>query len=152
MTFENELLITIVDKLLIGILVLIVGFWFKARLERLKGQLQLGRAIAPKRASAYGELWQLTEPLSPSRPDEISLEEREKLRETLTSWYYDKGNALYLSLNASDLFLKGRRLLAKESTARAKEVTDAFSSLRTQMKVDIGVYSDKDAKVQLKAS
>ena len=37
MNIADTMLVTIVDKLLIGLLILILGYWFTEKLEKLKG-------------------------------------------------------------------------------------------------------------------
>jgi hypothetical protein len=69
--------------------------------------------------------------------------------EDLRKWYYDQRNAMYLSLDAADLFLKGLKLLEHADQDSAKDIKDHFSSLRTQLKVDLGVYTKADAKIQI---
>ena len=149
MSLEDQIIVSIVDKLLIGVLLLILGFWLNARLEKLKGQIELGKATASFRAAAYGALWEYTEPLSPRGKGDIDAETRKTARENLTKWYYAQGNALYLSLDAADLFLRGLPLLDDESNSKSDVIRSTFSALRTQLKVDIGVYSLKDATVQI---
>ena len=152
LNFNQQLLLTIIDKGLIGIILLIIGFWIKTRIERLKGEEALRRLIvgqiASARSPAYLELWQLTVKTSPSKTRALSQQEKDDLFDSLTTWYYDKGNAIFLSVAATDLFLKARGML-KESNSSDQETTDAFSKLRTQLKVDMGVYSDQDARTQL---
>ncbi len=66
----------------------------------------------------------------------------------VTDWYYKEGNGLYLSHPATTKFLAARALLKKTAPdiAEVKKIKGAFSGLRTQMKQDIGVYSEKEAQ------
>jgi hypothetical protein len=149
MGLSDSVILAIADKLLIGVLVLIVGFWLSQRLETLKAGLAFQTALAPQRTAAYSALWAMTEPLSPRERSTLSFSQAETLFEQLRTWYYDKGNAMYLSLDAADLFLRGLSALERADQARAKEIRGLFSNLRTQLKVDLGIYSKADAKLQI---
>jgi hypothetical protein len=59
------------------------------------------------------------------------------------------GNAMYLSLDAADLFLKGLAELEHPDQFGPEKVKAIYSHLRTQMKVDLGVYTPSDARVQI---
>lgn len=149
MNFSDSLILTIVDKLFVAILVLIVGFWLNHRLEKLKGQLAFQSALAPQRTASYAALWEKAEALSPRDAASLDAKKTEDLLKQLREWYYEKGGAMYLSLDTADLFLKGLKMLERPEDLRPKEITDSFSALRTQMKVDLGIYSTADAKVQI---
>ena len=75
-------------------------------------------------------------------------ERRNELAVSLRSWYYTDGDGIYLSLSAADLFFKARTHLI-EPNADAARISQAFSALRTQLKLDVGVYEPRDAKVQI---
>jgi hypothetical protein len=150
MNLPDNLALAIADKLLIGVLVLILGYWLNQRLETFKGSLAFQTALAPKRTAAYEALWEKTAPLTPR--DVATLDVRAatgSCLQDLRSWYYDKGNAMYLSLDAADLFLAGLKLLGRGDQVSAEKIRHHFSSLRTQLKVDLGVYTRADAKVQI---
>jgi len=156
MGLEESIILSIIDKLLIGVLMLVFGYWFNEKLEKLKGQINLTNAVAPNRANAYENLWEITEPFSPHFDKPHDNQEMEEVREKLSSWYYDDGNAMYLTFEASNLFLKSLALLDKEEDVPWediwKDIKKAFSSLRTQLKIDIGTYSQKEARRQLPES
>jgi hypothetical protein len=160
MTIDDQVLIIIIDKLIIAIILLIAGYLVKRsiekyksdeqkKIEKFKADEEWWRQITKDRAKAYIKLWKLTEIASPSRTKEFNKEEKKDFFEKLTNLYYDEGNALYLSLYAVDKFLKARKLVSSKSTAELDKIKTAFSRLRTQLKVDMRIYSKKDANTKL---
>ena len=145
MNLADSLVLAVVDKLLIGVVVLVVGFWLNHRLETLKGSLAFNTALAPLRTAAYGTLWEKTRELTP-RDGSVDVKRAAALVKELRDWYYDKGNAMYLSLNAADLLLGTFRLLESDQVTPIR-IKESFTTLRTQLKVDLGIYSKADAKV-----
>jgi hypothetical protein len=144
MDFVEKLILAVADKAVLGLLILAVGYWLNRKLEQFKSELDLRRNVAADRAKAYRELWQLTQKLggtSDARP--IDPVARKTFSEELYSWYWDQGNALYLSQRATALLMKS---WPKLESGSAKEVREHFSSLRTQLKIDCGVYSEKEAR------
>jgi len=140
------------DKVLIGLLGLVAGYLLNRRIETLKGGLAYRTALAPKRTNAYEALWKLTEPLAPRRVSDLDVSAAKGgCFADLRRWYYNGGNAMYLSLDAADLFLQGLELLESDHV-RAEKTVELFSSLRTQLKVDLGVYSRKDARTRIPRS
>ena len=149
MNLLESIQLAIVDNFLIGILILILGFWFNARLEKLKGQIALQNAVGPSRGTAYAKLWALTEELSPRGSLELPHDKHMQLYDALRSWYYTAGNAMYLSLDAADLFLRGLQVLEHPDRPEPDMAKRIYSALRTQMKVDLGVYTPADARIQI---
>lgn len=162
MQLEDAILLAIVDKLFIGVLLVIFGLWINEKLERTKGQitlevekekgeiaLRVQNAVSPFRGTAYARLWSLTEELSPRGPLELPPDERVMLREALREWYYKSGNAMYLSIDSADLFLKGLTALEPAQQFEPGIAKTIFSALRTQMKVDLGIYTKDDARTQI---
>jgi hypothetical protein len=147
MTYDQTLLLTVIDKLIIGVLLLIFGFWISRSLERFKANEALKAAFAPLRATKYQELWSKTELLSPTNPD-VTQPQRKQLHDSLKQWYYDSGGAMVLSLNAADLFLKAQKSLLKPEIT-SEEIVTIFSGLRTELKIDLGVYRPAERNVQI---
>ncbi len=142
----RHLLGTIADKLLIGIILVIAAFWLNERLEQLKGQIALQNAIALSRASAFGALWNLIQPLTP-RGEHLPMEQDcAGAFSDLRKWYYSESGAMHLSLDATDLCLKLLNALESRDAKAAKRWSTA---LRTQLKVDLGLYTVAQAKIQL---
>lgn len=149
MNLPDSIILALVDKLLIGVLILIVAYWLNNRLENLKGSLSFQTALAPQRTAAYQVLWVKTGPLTPRDVKSLDVSAaKDACFKDLRAWYYEQGNAMYLSLEAADLFLAGLKLLERTEIS-AKEIREHFSSLRTQLKVDLGVYTRADEKVRI---
>jgi len=147
MTFWEHVAITVIDKLLIGALLVVFGYWVKRRLERVKRDEQFRLQVALERMSAYRTLWSLTEPLSPAVQLDLSPDDRALHLAALRSWYHQAGNGMFGSWDASSRFVQVTHLL--ESGAPTPEVRKAVSALRTQLKVDMGVYDEEQAAKQL---
>lgn len=146
MGLGDSLLLSIADKLLIGVVLLIAGLWLNERLEILKGQIGLQNAMAQSRALAFGTLWALTQPLTP-RGVELPTEETCKgAFPEIRKWYYSEAGAMHLSFAATDQYLALLTALERRDSEAAKKHA---SALRTQLKVDIGVYTKAQAKVRL---
>ena len=113
--------------------------------------------MAENRAKAYQDLWKMTEPFAYSKSESEfpKLEEQKEIKGKLVLWYYNEGNAMYLSLDATDLFLKCKEQLPgdedeiEQTAIKDKSIKEIFSELRTQLKVDTGTYTQKDAQVKL---
>jgi hypothetical protein len=143
--FAEKLILEVADKAVLGLLVLGAGYWLNRKIEQFKSELELRRTIAVDRATAYRDLWKLTQKLGGTgvkRP--IDPAERKNFEKELYGWYFDQGNALYLSQRATVLLMKSWPKLKTESD---QEVRNHFSSLRTQLKIDCGVISEEEARL-----
>lgn len=148
MTFAQTLIITLLDKAVIAGLLVVAGFWINRSIERLKHQLEFRRQLGSARDASYRSLWALTWIVSPTDQRELKEERRHQLELDLRSWYYTDGGGVYLSKNAAKLFLAAKASLTNPTIDAAK-IREAFSAVRTQLKVDVGAYDDKDAKTQI---
>lgn len=101
-------------------------------------------AISEKRSGPYGGLWSLMEPLSPRLRDNAL--DRAALEKAFREWYYASGNGLFLSWRAMKFYMQATDLL-RGTVADVPDdaVRKAFSLLRTQMKLDIAVYTSDEA-------
>lgn len=145
MTFSEQLWLTIIDKAILAIGVLIVGYWINRRLERDKANEGIRQKIAESRAATYLSLWQLTAEIDAIDRDPLTPEKVEQLLNKVTAWYYQQGNGLYLSHQATQLFLEAREMF-KSPSPDVAVIKSGFSRLRTQMKEDIGVYTNQEAR------
>ena len=66
----------------------------------------------------------------------------------MIDWHYKDAGQMYLSFNAASLLNEAKQLLCDESTSD-KKIKDAFSSLRTELKVDCGIYSLEEKDKEL---
>jgi len=142
--FVEKLILAVADKAVLALLALAVGYWLNRKIERFKGELELRRSIAADRAKAYRDLWKLTQTLGGTgKAQPIDPAVRKAFSKELYGWYWDQGNALYLSHRASALLMKSWPKLKEGSD---EVVREHFSSLRTQLKIDCGVISEKESK------
>ena len=139
----EKLYLIIIDKALMGVLLLIIGLWINKKLERYKIGLEesVGTRvrIAERRLPSYRQLWEITQPTTKARKADLSMPAREKLYEKLCTWYYQEGNGIFLSNKTRDLYLSAREDLIKESVSN-EAITETFSTLRTEIKNEIGIY------------
>jgi hypothetical protein len=133
---------------------------FREALDQMKEQTQATKAIETEfaeslhyrteillpRLGAYKTLWTATEIVRPTRQEAISAEEKKKLRQTLTSWYYDEGNGIFLSFEAGRDFREARTALDEKTDGDIKKL---FSKLRETLKKDVRVYEEADTEVDL---
>jgi hypothetical protein len=99
--------------------------------------------LAQARAEAFGSLWSATQPLSPY--DEGVLPTPEDCRHVFTemrTWYYSKAGAMHLSFAAARQCML---LLAALERADGRGAKQHASALRTQLKVDMGVYTQAES-------
>jgi hypothetical protein len=146
MTFGQELVITLIDSLVIGGLLVVVGWWLNLQLEKFRSQQEWERQQQTRRVNSYQNLWSLTEAVSPSVKRNYTEAEKDILSQRLRAWYYAEGG-IYLPQKTADLYLKAKNSLEGGSTP--DEIRDAFSSLRTQIKVDVGTIDEEQATVQI---
>jgi hypothetical protein len=100
-----------------------------------------------KRFDAYSRLLPLTDYGPADKPKDLDSRARNTLEEQLANWFYDQGSGLLLSGRALVQFQSVRATL-KESTD-PKEIRDAFSSLRTHLKIDLGVRQPQERDVAM---
>ena len=142
----------------------LVGLYL-ANSVRRKTQAEIAAAVTEKRFDAYAALWEVTKTASPMREviGEEALttpEERRMIYDTLTDWYYEKGNGMLLSEETRNIYLTAKENLicaveeiepqslgsrVGESPApdveRGRASVRQFSLLRTAMRGDILIYT-----------
>jgi len=151
MSFEEQMIITLVDKGLLALVIAVVGFALNLLLARQQARANIQQAIAPLRVKALTELWSKTEKLGFAKQQSLSPDQRTSIFQELTKWYYDASGAMFLSHKATGLFLIARAQLQMESITD-ENIRESFSALRTQLKVDCGIYSLRDARTPLTKS
>lgn len=133
---------------------------FREALDQMKEQTKATKAIEAEiaeglhyrtqlllpRIDSYKALWAETEVARPTRSQSLSTADKEVLRQKLTSWYYDKGNGIFLSVEAGKHFRDARQTLAGIDDAAIK---GSFSRLRTTLKTDLKVYGALEETVDL---
>jgi hypothetical protein len=129
-----------------------IALAYGKELEHYKWEKQVDiefkKSVMPPRLEALKRLWSSMEPLSPTATAALSWAERGKLDADLRQWYYANGNGIFLSIEAAAACFDARATLLNEKVSD-REVQEAFSLLRTQIKIDVGVYSPEEAKRQI---
>lgn len=138
--------------------------------------------VAEKRLAAYSALWSRMNIASPVRLSEwrnepLTHEEREKLFNEFTQWYYENGNGMLLGGGTRTIYLRVKdnlvcpidyyepesirtrlKMMSQEEqeTERGRLSIDQLSLLRSRMKADLEVYGppyhnklDDDARALL---
>lgn len=90
------------------------------------------------RLEAYKQLWEITETIS-STGSSIEQSTKENLIADLNAWYFENGNGIFLSNEASELLTTAMKSLKSTPVADAKA---RFSELRIQLKNDIALYDE----------
>lgn len=133
----------------VGFLVGFAAQWF---LQERKSRDELVRALADQRAASLCKLWEIT-----TLPAEVTAledsmvtpsEVRELLDRSVLDWYTRQAGALFLSWNSTQLLFRLLDLIRSEQATK-KQLESAVSSLRSQLKLDCGVYSRSEAKRDL---
>ena len=136
--------------------------WIKARLEdslkknsdelleKIKTLAAKQVALTDSRIRVFSTLWEITKDLTPRGDLKLEKEEMEIKLGELRNWYYDKGNAMHLSLKTVNDFLKGLQYLEQKNTVdNLNVIKRIFSSVRTRSKEDLGVYGSGDISSEL---
>jgi hypothetical protein len=130
----------------------LAGFAAQWLLQERKSRDELVRALAEQRAASLCKLWDITTlPIEvtalgarASTPSEV----REQLDRSVLDWYTKQAGALFLSWHSTQLLFRLLDLLRSEP-AYKEELELAVSSLRSQLKLDCGVYSRSEARRRL---
>ncbi|MDR4505866.1 MAG: hypothetical protein MRK01_13925 [Candidatus Scalindua sp.] len=145
---HDELFKILLDKGLLALLAIVVGFYFNWLLQKRKARDEFLKEIAHLRVSAYQKLWLHTMSAKYWGDKNISDKQRRQLNLDLVKWYYDKGGAMFLSFNAiKDLNIAREVLCDTDKTP--DDIRDAFSKLRTTIKVDCQIYTESEKGKQL---
>jgi len=94
------------------------------------------------RLDAYKRLWEISETIHDTT-GALDSSQKSSIIADLNSWYFEEGNGLFLSSEASDIFRIAIRSLKNASLADAKA---RFSELRVQLKNDIALYDELDSE------
>lgn len=97
------------------------------------------------RIEAYKRLWEISETVTGSK-DRLDSADKETIINELNSWYFEDGNGIFLSSEASESFRKVIRALKKSNI---NDIKSRFSDLRIQLKNDISVYDELDSEQAL---
>jgi hypothetical protein len=173
LSFDQQLLLTIVDKLIIAGALVLVGFWLNRRLEgfksaeaarlegfksaeaaRLEGfksaeaaRLQTSLQIAAARLPAYQKFWEIQALTAKSLSQQLTPEQIKKLEDDLRLTFFKDGNGIFLSHEAFNRYWEAITCLQKSSPPPSfEEIQEVFSSFRSQLKLDVRVYNEEEAR------
>jgi hypothetical protein len=158
----------------------VVGLWFAQNYRR-----QMSLKLSEIRLKAYSRLWEISGAAAPTRLDGwgddgyLRLDERRKLWEAMTDWYYANGGGMLLTAKTKALYLNVKHNLICESSdlrpygfagrinmelgrpgnhelddkVRGTLAIRLISLLRTQLKSDLAIYgppySDKLSEYEI---
>lgn len=97
------------------------------------------------RIEAYKRLWEISETVTDAK-SQFDTTDKETIINELNSWYFEDGNGIFLSTEASESFRKAIRALKKSNI---NDIKSRFSDLRIQLKNDIAVYDEIDTEQAL---
>ena len=97
------------------------------------------------RVEAYKRLWELSESVI-NIENQFDTADKESIINELKSWYFEEGNGIFLSNEASESFRKAVRALKKSNMS---DIKSRFSDLRIQLKNDVAVYDEIESEQTL---
>ncbi|WP_455209474.1 hypothetical protein [Kaarinaea lacus] len=97
------------------------------------------------RIEAYKRLWEISETINNAEA-QLDTADKETIISELNSWYFEQGNGIFLSTEASESFRKAIRGLKKSNI---NDIKSRFSDLRIQLKNDIAVYDELETEQAL---
>lgn len=101
--------------------------------------------ILVPRLEAYKRLWEISETVTDIK-SQFDTADKETIINELNSWYFEDGNGIFLSTEASECFRKAIRALKKSNI---NDIKSRFSDLRIQLKNDVSVYDEIDTEQAL---
>jgi hypothetical protein len=145
---NSEVLIILFEKGLLALVVLFAGFLFNWILQTYKLKREAANQIASDRSKAYLELWKALAAIRPRSDEVISKEKKDEIEKVLVDWYHTEAFALYMSWGTARKYMLLRKAL-DEKPINSDKVRKRVSRLRTQLKVDCGIYSGLEAILPL---
>lgn len=142
--FNSKLIITLVDKGLLALVAITIGYYFNKLLHKMKARDSMLEAIAEQRIKSYQTLWEITKKVQYARKTEISESDKKELGENLSEWYFKNGAAMFLSHKATKAYGAAREVIKEDSKAELREIQSTFSALRTQLKNDLKIYTEEE--------
>lgn len=159
MTFYDQIIVTIIDKGVLALLVVALGYKVKLWLQEDQSRRDLVREVSVQRAAAYEKIWKATEDFRSTDPPDLDPTHMAKARDNLKKAYFDHGGAMYLSHEAASRLLFAKKLLAQRidhtpssSTVSDEALRSAFSRFRSQLKADLLIYTEAEKDKPLQAN
>ena len=137
---EKEVIAAVSGGVL-GLIGSVLSIWATVVAHNVRREMQV-KLLEPQ-LDAYRKLWSLMEVASPSLEQELSSDERSTLEGALRGWYYATGNGIFLSKESRALLVKAKKSLL-DSKIASGTIRGMLSTLRSQLKNDIGVYGKTD--------
>src|SRR5215204_3144188 len=123
--------------------------------RRAKARLAQEAEFFKPRLRAYRDLWALTEEVNPAlfacaSQETRVLDEytRVKLRDKLRHWYFEEGRGIFLSSEAREILFEAEDCYLNPSKLNEVpdcKISEQFSKLRNQLRIDVGVYGPESA-------
>ena len=136
----------LVQNIVIAVTGLIIGYISSMILARYNARMALQRelknAIALKKGDDYLKLWKLCD------SNITTVSEMKERKEAMDEWYAN-GGGLFLTFKATNHFFGAAKLLASNENSNLNAVKKEFTWLRTEMKVEVGSYTRKEADTYL---
>jgi hypothetical protein len=142
-------LVAAVVALFTGLVTALVTLWVARQRGVIDQDLQARLKIAEARFPAYTAIWQCMAPLSMRAATPLTEDARSDLRHAFRTAFYDKGAGLVLSHAALRDYLAAMDVLDRQQSSDS-EIRSAFSTLRTQMKTDLAIYTDDEARTPVR--
>ena len=118
-------------------------------LKTFDARLAAAVRIKELQLPGYRELWEISSGIRSSDLREYEPAAMREAARRLRAWYYRDGNGALLSFRAQTLLQSGLTLLDAGAPADSAAVRWLFSNLRTQLKRDLGFYTDREAAAPL---
>lgn len=127
----------------------LVAHWLAKDLKTYDAGLAARVRVIELQLPAYRDLWQLSGVFRSSHRGPYDLAVMQRAERDIVSWYYRGGNGAMLSFDAQSILQAGLQLLRAGDPDDSAVITRVFSSLRTQLKSDLGIYSRPEARREL---
>jgi hypothetical protein len=114
-------------------------------MKTLEAKLAAAVRIKELQLEGYREIWELSGAFRPSDTVDYPSSTMQDAGAKLRDWYYAKGHGILLSFCAQELFQPVLTLLSNGRPEDSAAVRNLFSWLRTQLKKDLGFYTDSEA-------
>jgi len=149
---STQVFLEIAKLVLLPAIGFLAGFGAQWLLQERKSRDEMVRALAEQRAEALCRLWEITTlpraVTTLGAKADVPTPLREQLDHSILDWYTRQAGALYLSWTATQRLFRLLDQLRSAQTHKA-ELESAVSSLRSQLKLDCGIYSASEARREL---
>jgi len=145
---SSEVLKILFEKGLLALVVLFAGFLLNWILQKNKLRREAANEIAYDRSQAYLDLWKALAAIRPRSDEIITHEKKDEIEFAIVDWYHKEAFALYMSWGTARRYMLLRKAL-QEQHINSDKIRKRVSKLRTQLKVDCGIYSGLEAILPL---